>query len=115
MGKLYKSFTHLFMDNHIKFYFLLNIFLAKSFAPLDVYHGIIIIQIPCSASKLTLIILLPSKNHSVPPSLHYFNIVQSLSNTQFSSWSLSPAAKHNQVNPHHFGSLQKELTEPSLN
>ena len=90
------------MYNYIKFYFLLNIFLAKSFVPLDICHGIIIIR---SAFK----------NHSFLPSLHYFNIFQSLSNTQFSSWSLSPAAKHNQVNPHHFGSLQKELTEPSLN
>ena len=100
MGKLYKNFTHLFRYNYINFYFLLNIFLAKSFAPLDICHGIIIIQIPRSAFK----------NHSFLPSLHYFNIFQSLSNTQFSSWSLSLAAKHNQVNPHHFGSLQKELT-----
>ena len=101
MGKLYKIFTHLFMYNYIKFCFLLNISnppLSKLY--IDICHGIIIIQIPRSAFK----------NHSFLPSLHYFNIFQSLSNTQFSSWSLSPAAKHNQVNPHHFGSLQKELT-----
>ena len=104
MDKLYKIFTHLFMYNYIKFYFLLNIFLAKSFVPLDICHGIIIIQIPRSASKLTLIIFLPSKKSLIPalPPL-------------FQHFSISPAAKHNPVNPHHYGSLQKELTEPPLN
>ena len=55
----------------------------------------------------------PKKNHSFSPSIisTFFNL--SLKLNSFPGH--SPAAKHNQVNAHHFGSLPKELIEPPLN